>query len=177
VSEIRTDRLLLRRWCEGDLDAYARLCADPEVMRYIGGGATLTRDESEAQVSGFERHWEELGFGLWAAEERASGRLIGFVGLARLDDWVRGSHETEVGWRLERTFWGRGLATEGALASLRYGFKELGLERIISIIQPENVASRRVAEKAGLTLRGEARWRGHDVIWYGIDRRGWSDGT
>lgn len=89
-------------------------------MRYIGG-ATLTRDESAARIFRFERHWEERGFGLWAAEERASGSLIGFVGLAHLDDWPRGSHETEVGWRLERSLWGRGLATEGALASLRYG--------------------------------------------------------
>lgn len=140
-------------------------------MRYIGGGATLTREESAAQVSKFERHWEERGFGLWALEERASGAMIGFAGLAHLDDWIRSPHETEVGWRLDHSLWGRGLATEGAAASVRYGFEEIGLKSIISIIQPENVASRRVAEKVGLTLRGEARWRGHDVVWYGIDRR------
>lgn len=143
-------------------------------MRYVGGGATLTREESAAQISKFERHWGERGFGLWALEERASGAMIGFVGLVHLDDWARSPHETEVGWRLDRSFWGRGLATEGAAASVRYGFEEIGLESIISIIQPENVASRRVAEKVGLTLRGEARWRGHDVVWYGIDRREWS---
>ena len=78
-----------------------------------------------------------------------------------------------MGWRLDRAYWNRGLATEGALASLRYGFEWLELERIISITLPQNAASRRVMEKAGLTLRGETRWRGQDVVWYAIDRRDW----
>ena len=152
------------------------MCADPEVMRYIGGGATLSREESEAQVSRFVRHWEERGYGLWAVEEKASGAFAGFVGLVHQEDWPEGDHETEVGWRLGRSFWGRGLATEGALASVRYGFEELGLERIISIAVPENRGSRRVMEKAGLTLRGESRWRGQGVVWYAIDRRDWEAG-
>lgn len=158
MVEIETQRPLLRGRRDEDLDAYARVCADPEVMRYIGG-ATLTREESEAQ-----------GFGLWAAEERASGALIGFVGHAYQEDWTGDPNKTEVGWRLDRSFWGRGIANEGAAAALRYGFDELGLSRIISIIQPANLASRRVAEKAGLTPRGETRWRSSDVVWYAIDR-------
>lgn len=161
---------MLRGWREGDLEPYARMCADPEVMRFIGGGATLTRDGSGEQVSRFVRHWDERGFGLWAAEEKVGGTFVGFVGLAHQGDWTGGEHKTEVGWRLDRAFWGRGFATEGAKASVAHGFEELGLERIISIIQPENAASRRVAEKAGLTPRGETRWRGVGVIWYAIDK-------
>jgi RimJ/RimL family protein N-acetyltransferase len=106
-------------------------------------------------------------------EERASGVFVGFVGLNYQDDWTEGEHKTEVGWRLDRARWGRGLATEGAVASVRYGFESLDLERIISIIQPANVASRRVAEKAGLTARGETRWKDSDVIWYAVDRDAW----
>ncbi len=174
MTEIETDRLLLRRWREGDLDAYARICADPEVMRYLP--ATLGWEESAEQMAWFERHWEERGFGLWAVEERASGEFIGFIGLVYHDGWPEGEHKTEVGWRLGRAHWGRGLATEGALASVRYGFEGLGLERIISITLPENAASRRVMEKAGLTYRGETRWRGNDVIWYAIDRDAWEAG-
>jgi RimJ/RimL family protein N-acetyltransferase len=142
-------------------------------MRYIGGGAPLTWEESEAQISRFVRHWEERGFGLWAVEHEESGAFVGFVGLVYHEGWAEGEHKTEVGWRLDRAYWGRGLATEGALASVRYGFEELGLERVISIIQPENAASRRVAEKTGLTLQGETRWRGNDVVWYAIDRDAW----
>jgi RimJ/RimL family protein N-acetyltransferase len=139
-------------------------------MQYIGGGSPLTREQSEAQISRFVRHWDERGFGLWAAEYRASGEFIGFVGLAHQEEWIEDEYKTEVGWRLDRAYWGRRLATEGAVASVRYGFDELGLERIISIIQPENAASRRVAEKAGLTLRGETLWKGSDVVWYAADR-------
>jgi RimJ/RimL family protein N-acetyltransferase len=83
-------------------------------MRYLP--ATLGREESAEQMAWFERHWEERGFGLWAVEERASGEFIGFVGLMR-HDWPEGEHRTEVGWRLGRAHWGRGLATEGAFAT------------------------------------------------------------
>ena len=170
MVEIGTARLLLRRWHDEDLEPYARICADAGVMRYIGSGFPLSREQSEAQISGFVRHWDQRGFGLWAVEHKATGAFIGFVGLAHQDGWTESEHKTEIGWRLDPAYWGRGLATEGAVASVRYGFEELGLERIISIIQPENAASRRVAEKAGLTLRGETRWRGDDVVWYAIDR-------
>ena len=171
MTEIETDRLLLRRWRKDDLDAYARICADPEVMRYMARGP-LTRGEAEAQISRFEKGWEMRGFGMWAAEEKGSGELVGRIGLLYHEDWPE-HDKTEVAWLLDRSRWGRGLATEGALASLRHGFEELGLERIISVTLPQNVASRRVMEKAGLTMRGETRWRGFDVVWYAIDRREW----
>lgn len=173
--ELETERLLLRQWREEDLEPYARMCADGEVMRHIGDGAPLTREGAQAQISHFGSWWKEHGIGPWAAEEKATGAFLGFVGLARQDDWPEGDHKTEVGWRLDRRFWGRGLATEGALASLRYGFGELGLERIICIVQPANAASRKVAEKAGLAVRGTTRWRGNEVLWYAADRGDWQD--
>ncbi len=99
--------------------------------------------------------------------------FVGFVGLQCSEDWPEGEYKTKVGWRLDRSYWGRGLAPEGALASIRYGFEELGLERIASITLPENTASRRVMEKSGLPLRCKVRWRGFDVVWYDIGRREW----
>lgn len=174
MIEIETERLLLRGWRDEDLEPYARLCSDPEVMRYIGNGATLTREQSGEQIEEFVRHWDEHGFGLWAVEGKGSETFVGFVGLAHQADWVEGPHKTEVGWRLDCASWGEGMATEGAKASVRFGFESLGLDGIISVIQPENHASRRVAEKAGLTVRGETRWRAGDVLWYGADRGTWS---
>ncbi len=166
MKEIETTRLRLRMWRGEDLDAYARMCADPEMMRHLSG--PMTREQSEEQVAGFVRHWEERGFGLWAAEHKADGAFIGFVGLLHSEDWPEGEHKTEVGWRLDRAYWNGGLATEGARASLRYGFVGLGLGRIISITLPQNAASCRVMEKAGLTLRG--RRAGGAGTWSGTPR-------
>jgi len=104
-------------------------------------------------------------------EEKGGGTFIGFAGLAHQENSAEGEQKTEVGWRLDRAFWGRGLATEAAKAGVAYGFETLGLERIISIIQLGNTASRRVAEKAGLSPRGETCWRGTPVVWYAIVRR------
>ena len=174
VAELQTPRLLLRLWRAEDLDPYARMCADSYVMRYMP--KTMSREESSQQLSRFVSHWHERGFGLWAVEEKASGAFIGRIGLMVHDDWPEGEHKTEVGWMLDRHYWGRGLATEGALASVGYGFEELGLERIISITLPENAASRRVMGKAGLTYRGRTRWRGNGVVWYAAERREWGAG-
>ncbi len=133
-------------------------------MRYVSG--PLAREQSEEQRARFIRHWEEREFGLWAVEHRASGAFIGFIGLLYQNDWPIDEHRTEVGWRLDRAFWGRALATEGARASVRHGFEKLGLERMISIISPENTVSRRVAEKAGLTYT-RARPDGGTWMWSG----------
>ena len=95
MTELETSRLLLRRWRDEDLDAYARICADPEVMRHLP--ATLSRRERAEQMAGFVRHWEEHGYGLWAVEERASGGFIGFVGLMYHDDWPEGGARPRLG--------------------------------------------------------------------------------
>ena len=147
------------------------MCADPEVMRHFP--CVLTREESEAQMGRFMRHWAERGFGLWAVEEKASGAFIGFVGLQYTEEWREGEHKTEARWRFDRAYWDRGLATEGAWVSRVYGFEVLELECVISFTVSENAASRRVMEKCGLAQRGEARWRGLDHVWYAIDRWEW----
>ena len=115
---METERLLLRGWRDGDVEPYARMCADPEVMQFIGSGSALNREQSEEQVSRFVRHWEERGFGLWALERRGNGAFVGLAGLAHQEDWAEGEHKTEVGWRLDPAFWGRGLATEAEKAGL-----------------------------------------------------------
>lgn len=148
-AEIRTERLLLRRWREEDRPPFAALNADPEVMEFFP--APLDREESEALVERIEVGFERHGFGLWALELRASGAFIGFTGLAAPPFQAHFTPAVEVGWRLARSAWGHGYATEAGRASLAYGFDELGLEEIVSMTTVRNRRSRAVMERLGMT--------------------------
>jgi RimJ/RimL family protein N-acetyltransferase len=151
---IETQRLLLRAWQPSDEAPFAALNADPEVTRYLRG--PMRRDESEELLARIRGHWQEHGFGLYAVEVKESGAFAGFVGLAIPSFLPEVLPAVEVGWRLAREHWGNGYATEGARASLVHGFGELGLAQIISIIDPGNAASIRVAERLGMA-RGRDR--------------------
>jgi RimJ/RimL family protein N-acetyltransferase len=170
VPEIETERLLLRGWLEEDLDALERVVGHPLVRRVLRR-RQATKDRIRIGIQKMQRHWELHGFGPWAAVEKDSGRLIGHIGLERLDDWPL-DHKVEVGWVLHPYYWGRGLATEGGRASVQFGLKKAGLDRIISTTFPGHLASRRVMEKCGLSYRGTLFWeeRGLEVVWYEIGR-------
>ena len=114
VTALETERLRLRMFRQEDLDAYASICADPDVMRYLGDGKTLTRGEAWRQMALIAGHWHLRGFGLWAVEERATGALIGRIGFFEPDGWPG----FELGWMLRRASWGQGYATEGARRAL-----------------------------------------------------------
>jgi RimJ/RimL family protein N-acetyltransferase len=152
---LSTERLLLRRWRPDDLGPYADICADAEVMRWIGSGRVRTREECAEAISAFERAWDARGFGLFAMELQATGRLIGFVGLAVPEFLPEILPSVEIGWRLAADQWGKGLATEGALAALHFGFGHVGLTRLVSIHQIGNDASGRIMEKLGMRFERE----------------------
>ncbi len=149
MTVVETERLRLRPWRGDDLDAVAALFAIPAVSWYPFGRG-LTREETERFLERHVGHWERHGFGSWAVELRTHRQLIGYVGLATVHWLPAVMPGVEVGWRLHPEHWGRGLATEGGRASLRYGFEEVGLDRIISIFIPENVASGRVMLRLGM---------------------------
>jgi RimJ/RimL family protein N-acetyltransferase len=166
---VETERLVMVPWSDAHLADFARICADPRVVGFITGGESLSAedvDEIHQRTLGL---WRDHGYGPWAAFEKESGRWVGRVGLNLLADWP-GPDKWEVGYELDPDFWGRGLATEGARAGVRYGFEIAGLDRIISVTVPENRASWRVMEKCGLTRQGELEWRETTVVWYAIDR-------
>jgi RimJ/RimL family protein N-acetyltransferase len=148
--EIETERLRLRGWRDEDLEPFAAVNADPEVARFLRDGTPAPRQATEELMTKIQQHWEEHGFGLWAAELKETGGFVGFVGLAVPTFLPEVLPAVEVGWRLARPAWGRGLATEGGAASLAFGFRRLALDRIISICHPDNVASWRVMEKIGM---------------------------
>lgn len=166
---LETERLILRPFRVADFEQYAEMCADPEVMRYLGEGRTLTRVEAWRQMAMILGHWQLRGYGLWAVEERVSGDLLGRLGFFNPEGWPG----FEIEWVLRRESWGRGYATEGARRALAFGFTEMGREHIISLIHPENRGSIKVAEKLGERLEGRTEIFGHEVLIYGITREAW----
>ena len=124
--------------------------ADPEVMRFIFDKSVMDRGQSAARLAKLMRGWDERGFGIFAVEVRATGQLAGWAGLAVPDFLPEVLPAVEIGWRFAREFWGYGYATEAAAAALEFGFRDVGLERVVSIRHPDNVRSGRVMEKLGL---------------------------
>ncbi len=144
MKEFVTERLRLRGWRRGDAPTLAAMNADPEVMRYIGSGARPYAEALE-RAGSLVRERSGDGLGLWSIEESATGVFHGWAGLIPLD----GTQETELAYRLAKSSWGRGIATEAARPLLAYGFDELRLELIAAVTDPENHASRRVLDKLG----------------------------
>jgi RimJ/RimL family protein N-acetyltransferase len=169
---LETDRLLLRMFQQSDLNAYAAMSADPEVMRFLGG-KVLNRNESWRSMAQVCGHWQLRGYGMWAVVEKASGELAGRVGCLNPEGWPG----FEIGWTLRREFWGRGYATEAARAAFDWAFDELKIPHIISLIAPANVRSIRVAERLGEMLEGKTRVLEMDVLIYGIDAADWRGET
>jgi RimJ/RimL family protein N-acetyltransferase len=151
MTELRTDRLLLRRWKDADRTPFAALSADPEVMEQFP--AVLTREQSDALVDEIERAFEERGWGLWALEARESRTFLGFTGLKlwTVESRLPFAPAVEVGWRLTRSAWGHGYASEAARAAVAYGFTTLDLHEIVSMTAVTNERSWRVMERIGMT--------------------------
>ncbi len=170
---LETERLILRMFREDDSEAYARICADAEVMRYLGEGRALSVLEAWRQMAYIVGHWQLRGYGHWAVEEKSSGRLMGRIGFFNPAGWPG----FELGWTLGREFWGKGYATEGARRAHKYAFEEMDRDHVISLIQPDNKASIKVAERLGEKLEGQTQVFDHEVLIYGIDRADWQAET
>jgi RimJ/RimL family protein N-acetyltransferase len=189
---LETERLVLRRLTEADLDNLFDLDSDPDVMRFINGGnptpREVIRDEILPRFLGYYERFEGLGY--WAAIERAGGEFLGWFSL--VPEEGRSSDDVALGYRLRKSAWGKGYATEGARALIKKGFTELGVRRVFATTYQDNLASRRVMEKAGLTLvrtfhltpaellaeatthvTSQVIWEGDDVE-YALDRDDWA---
>ena len=160
---LETERLLLREFDEGDVGAYYALGSDPAVLRYVHVEPLASVEQAlESLRSRPLADYRKHGFGRWACVLKATGEVVGWSGLKRLDDL----EEVDLGYWLMPAFWGRGLATEAGRAVLKYGFESLRLEQIIGLVDPANVASVRVLEKVGMTRAGVLEHRGVRVDRY-----------
>jgi ribosomal-protein-alanine N-acetyltransferase len=150
---LETDRLILRRWCDADRGPFALMNADPRVMEFFL--ECLTPEQSDAMIDRIEKHFDAHGFGLFAAELRATGEFTGFIGLAIPAFEAFFTPCVEIGWRLATPYWNQGLATEGARAVLEFAFGAAGLDEVVSLTTRGNLRSRRVMEKLGMRFAGE----------------------
>lgn len=147
-----TDRLMLRRWKQEDHAPFAAMCADPDVMRYIGNGSTRTAEQTSRAIRRFENEWDERGFGLFAVDAKQTGSFVGFTGLSWPDFLPEVLPSVEIGWRFLKSSWGNGYASEAAAAVLSHGVNTLGITDIVSIYQVGNLASQRIMQKLGMVF-------------------------
>lgn len=145
--ELRTERLLMRRWRDEDREPFAALNADPEVMEFL---VTRNRQESDDMIDRFELSFEIYGFGLWALETLDNGEFIGLAGLTNVAFTAPFTPAVEVGWRLARKEWGNGYATEAGRAAVTFGFTQIGLKEIVAMAPVANRRHREVMERLGM---------------------------
>lgn len=148
MVEINTERLILRDWQESDLPTWAALNADPEVREHLG--RLLTEQDAAASMRGFQEDLDRNGFGFWAVQVRSTGEFVGFTGLDRVDEGMP-FDGVEIGWRLARSAWGHGYATEAARAALAYGFGPVDLPEILAVTASTNLRSQAVMRRIGMT--------------------------
>jgi RimJ/RimL family protein N-acetyltransferase len=165
IPVIHTTRLLLRPFCASDLDAFAKMNADSQVVTFLGNGQPVDRKESWRILAWFLGHWELRGFGSWAVEEIATKSFVGRVGLFYPEGWPG----IELSYVLARQFWGRGYAVEAGEAAMTYAFEAFKIPRLISLIHPDNRASIRVAQKLGERFEREIEFNGRTILVYGRD--------
>jgi len=167
---IETARLRLRPFTLDDLNSFASICSEPEVMKYIGAGKPVSKEEAEPHLSGYINYWEKHGFGRFAVTHKQRGELIGYCGfrvfnypeLRLFDD----THE--IVFPVKKSSWGKGLASEAARACLRYGFEHLKFELIVAITRSENIASQEVLERIGMKCGSHVSYMDLDCVVYEI---------
>lgn len=166
IPIIETEHTRLRPFNEIDIDSLFQIANQKDIFRYFPNPAPWTREKSEKFIQSQFEHWEKYGFGWWGVEPLDHPELIGWNGLQYLPD----TDEIEVGYLLSQEFWGRGWTSEGTIASLRFGFEVVGIDSIIAIVHPDNIASRRVALKSGLFFVDRNNYFGMECFRYRIDQ-------
>ena len=168
---IETERLILRRFTLDDVNAAWEMNRDPEVTKFILGEGPPSRERVRELIEkNTLADYEKYGYGRMAIVHKADNCFIGFTGLKYLDDM----QEVDVGYRLIRKYWGRGLATEATRPTVDIGFNDLKLDRVIAMALPDNAASVRVMQKLGMTFWKEIEEDGHPVVVYKLERDEWA---
>jgi len=164
-----TERLILRPFDDGDATALHRILNQEKILQYFPDPGSPTLERARRFVDHQIEQWRHVGYGWWAVEEKESGKLLGWNGLQYLPE----TEETEIGFLIDKDYWGRGLTTEAGRFALRFGFEGLNLQEIVALAHPENGGSQRVIEKLGLRFVEEAIYFGMAVRRYALDAEGY----
>ena len=167
IPSIETPRLLLRPWTLQDGEAWFNILQEPDILRYFPNPNPPAWDTAQAYIDHHLTHWKLYGYGHWAVVTPQDGRVVGWNGL----EYLTALGEVEVAYLLTRRVWGRGYATEAAAAAVHFGFETAGLEAIIGLVHPENIASIRVLEKCGLTFADDITLWGMGMSRYRLRRK------
>lgn len=171
---VETTRFILRELVPEDVDAFFELDTDPEVLKYLGVKPLERKEQAMDIIQYVRRQYEENGIGRWAVEDKATGEFLGWAGLKFIKETINGQCDFyDVGYRLLRRHWGRGIASECAQASLAYGFEVLKAPEIYAYAHADNGASNRVLQKVGLRLVGTPEHEGMPLCWYKIEKAQW----
>lgn len=175
MIHLTTERLILRDLEERDVEGIFALDSDPEVLRYIGTPVMTNRSEAAKVIALVRRQYQENGIGRWAVEERATGAFVGWCGL-KWEQHIRPFAYYDIGYRLIRTYWGRGYATEAASACLRHGFEVLNYPKICAAAEAEHQVSNHILQKIGLKQGEPFEFEGKRCNWYGLRKEeAWRD--
>jgi len=171
---VETERLILREVMPSDVDGMFELDSNPEVHKYLGKTPITTKEKAQEAIAFIRRQYEERGIGRWAAIEKSSGDFIGWSGLKLNDEKEKlngKSNFYDIGYRFIPRYWGKGYATESALAALKYGFETMNLEQIVGAAEVENIGSNKVLQKIGLKFVNEFDDDEFDTCnWYELNR-------
>ncbi len=163
---LETERLLIRKFTEDDLDKLIELRADEDVIKYIGGRRMQNPESIKKRLRFYIDCYNKYGYGMCALVWKETGEMFGWSGLQPLEE----TGETEVGYGMTKEFWGRGIGYECAKAWLEFGFKTANAIRIVAVADPENTGSWRIMEKLGMTHEKTAEYYGMECKFYGISR-------
>jgi ribosomal-protein-alanine N-acetyltransferase len=169
TDQLRTQHFILRMLQPGDAVSLHRIYLSKDVLRYFPDPSPPPLERVRRYIDGQREHWEKFGYGNWGILPVEEKEIIGWAGLQYLPEL----NETEIGFLLDRPYWGKGYATEAAQLSLRFGFEEIGLHQIIALVHPENLASRRVIEKCFMIYQETLTLWGIELMRFQIDKTSW----
>jgi ribosomal-protein-alanine N-acetyltransferase len=172
-EDIETQRLRLRHFTPNDADELHRIYSNPELFKYMSNEKPLLWEQTRTVINSIIESWQHYNFGVWALVDKRNQKLIGHCGLKYLENTL----EVQIGYLLLKRYWGKGLATEAAWASLKYGFEVMKLPKIVAVAKPENIASRRVMEKVGMKYEKDAYYYNNNVVYYSISREAYLSST